>query len=156
MNKNPFLLGRTKYVKGNAAMPATGDSRTIILFVPTTGNFEEIKTNADIGKTYINAKNEYRLWWRSQTNFRPGLIHTKQASSTTELAYLLACIESDGEVGFSEEDLVQSIKNLAKHLAMTKNNIHVNKCGTPEEWEIIEKTLEDELASKGHNLYVYE
>jgi hypothetical protein len=153
---SPFTLGRIKYVKGNAARPMATDNRTVVLFVPTTGKFEFVEGNSAIEKVFPKARDLYRLWWRTQSGFKPGAFQVTQVLSDTELAHLVACVEVDGEVGFEEDALRASIDKLGKHASLNKTNVHINKCGTEEEWDVIQKLLEELVAKRGVNLFLYD
>jgi hypothetical protein len=153
---NPFTIGRTKYVKGNAARPISTDNRTIVLFVSTTGDFEKVEGNTAVAKVYPKAKDLYRSWWRSQLKFKPGEFQVNTVQSDTELAHLIAYVEIDGETGFEEAALKGSIDKLGKHASLNRTNVHVNKCGTEEEWEVIAKLLEELVAKRAVNVFIYE
>lgn len=153
--QNPFTIGRIKYVKGNAARPVATDNRTIVLFVPTTGKFEFVEGNTAVEKVYPKARELYRGWWRSQNGFKPGAFQVTQILSDTELAQLIACIEADDDVGFEESALRSSIDKLGKHASLNKTNVHINKCGTEDEWAVIQKLLEELVAKRGVNIFLY-
>lgn len=155
--QNPFTIGRIKEnVKGNAARPVATDNRTVVLFVPTTGEFEHVKSNTSIEKVYPKAKELYRGWWRSQRDFKPGGFQVNQVLSDTEIAHCIACIEVDGETGFEEEALRSSLDKLGRHASLNRTNVHINKCGSPEEWDVIKKLIEELVARRGVNVFLYD
>ena len=55
-----------------------------------------------------------------------------------------------------ENALRASIDKLGKHASLNKTNVHINKCGTEEEWDVIQKLLEELVARRGVNIYLYE
>lgn len=154
--QSSFTIGRIKNVKGNAARPMATDNRTVVLFVPTTGEFEFIEGNTTIEKVFPKARTLYRGWWRSQRDFKPGSFQVQQVLSDTEIAHCIACVEVDGETGFEEEALKASIDKLGRHASLNRTNVHINKCGTEEEWDVIQKLLEQFVAKRGVNIYLYE
>jgi hypothetical protein len=155
--QNPFTIGRIKYVKGNAARPMATDNRTIVLFVASDGNFEAVEGNTAIAKVYPKAKDLYRAWWRAQTKFKPGEFQATQISSDTELAHLIAWkTEESGESGFDDEALRGSLDKLGKHTALNRTNVHINKCGSEEEWAVIAKLVEELIAKRAVNVFIYE
>lgn len=153
--QNPFTIGRIKNVKGDFSRPVSSDNRTIVLFVPTTGEFDYIKGNSTVDKVYPKAKELYRQWWRSQRDFKPGNIKLNQVRSDTELAHLITCVEENGEVGFTEEALTKTIETLGKKNAVSKKSVHINKCGTEDEWNVIMNLLEKFVARRGVNIFIY-
>ena len=155
-DQNPFLLGRIKYVKGSASRPQAGDNRTIAIFCTDTGGFEEVERNEELSKTWEKAKTVYRAWWRSQKNFKTGNFQAEQIMSDTEVAHLISCVRVDNETFFEEEATRNALDALGKHCSMNKTNVHINKCGSEKEWEVIEGLIAETLQKRGVHVFVYE
>lgn len=158
--KNPFLLGRLKTIKGSAARPQASDNRTVAIFCTDTGNFEAVERNDTISKVFPKAKELYRSWWRNQRGFKGGELQTTQVMSDTELVHLISCVEvgdEDEKETFFDLNFTKGVfEKLGKHCAMNKTNVHINKCGTPKEWETISEIIADSLLKRGVHVFVYE
>jgi hypothetical protein len=153
---NPFLLGKIKFVKGNAALPVAADYRVILILCPDNGNFEIVPRNERISKSYQKAKDAYRSWWRGQLNFKLGKTNITSILSDTELAHAVVCVEKDGELFFDKKALEQAFEELARYCSTNKRNVHLNKAGNDSEWAAINEIITNTLLKKGVNVWVYE
>lgn len=154
-DNSKFLLGRIKEVKGNASIPASTDSRLIVLFCSTDGDFEAVPENLTVSKVYPKVKDLYRSWWRRQKNFKGGEIQIEQIQTNTEVAYLLTCIETENIVGFDLEHTKSAIDKIGRYCSKEKRSIHVNKIGTENEWNTILELLTQYAAKRGVNIFIY-
>jgi len=154
---NKFLLGRIKDVKGSAGRPMATDDRTIALFCTSDGDFESVTGNKDVAKIYPRAKELYRGWWRSQKNFKGGELQVDNVLSDTEVAYLLTCVKVEGEDNalFELNSTKSALDKLGRHCSMNKRNLHINKTGTEEEWAVVLPLIEEFIAKRGVNVFVY-
>lgn len=162
MFKNsPFNIGRVKNVKGTASRPVSTDNRTVVLFCTDTGEFEAVERNSEVSKVWEKAKTLYRLWWRSQRNFKGGEIQVEQILSDTEVAHLITCVSVKGdndeeETYFDLNNTKAALDKLGKHCSINKTNVHINKCGTETEWDTIMSLVDESLAKRGVNVFIYE
>lgn len=154
---NKFLLGRIKDVKGTAGRPMATDDRTIALFCTNDGEFESVTGNNEIAKVYPRAKELYRGWWRSQRNFKGGEFQVEHVQSDTEIAHLLTCVKVEGEDGalFELNSTKAALDKLGRHCSLNRRNLHINKTGSEEEWEVIFPLIEEFIAKRGVNVFVY-
>ncbi len=154
---NKFLLGRIKEVKGSCGRPHSTDDRTIALFCTADGEFESVTGNADVAKIYPRAKELYRGWWRSQKNFKGGEFSAEHILSDTEIAHILTCVKVEGEDNalFELNSTKAALDKLGKHCSLNKRNLHINKTGSEEEWAVVLPLIEDLIAKRGVNVFIY-
>ncbi len=153
--KNKFMLGKIKEIEGNASMPQMADNRSIVILNNTSGKYESVEGNEAISKIYPKAKETYRMWWRSQTNFKLGEFKITQVQSTTELANLLVCDYNDEKETLIADAVDKTFNKYGTYCSQNKLNVHINKLKSEEAWQIVETALVEHLVKRGVNVVVY-
>ena len=149
---NPFTLSKIKYVKGNVCTPATSDFRSVVVLVSTDGEFR----NENILTRYPKAKEFYRTWWRQQFNFKLGNFQINTIASDTELSLLLVYTIVEDKIKLDIKALEKAFDDFGKEMSISKRNVHLNKFGTKEEWDTIEKIIIEKLSKRSVPVYIYE
>ena len=168
MNKN-FLLGKIKYVEGDAARPRTSDYRIIVLFNNNKGEYDTENYHKRVDAIYnkgtvggYSPKSEYRRWYRGQHGFKLGATHVTAVQSDTEIAHLVVKKAEVTENSNGSKDVVEeldldatetALKELGRHCVINKLNAHFDKCSF---WDYIEPLVEKHLLQQGVNVTVYE
>lgn len=156
-----FLPGRLKYVKGDATVPQTGAHRMIVHICNVDGGWGAGFVLA-LSKRWKKPEEEYRRWYRNQTNFKFGEVQEITVQSDISVVNMLAMsYDKAGPDGIPVR--YDALKNCLKKVAtLAKENnssIHMPRIGCGlggASWEMVEKIIIEELVSKGVNVTIYD
>ena len=148
-NKN-FLPGTIKTIRGAcASIPHSADNRIIINFTDINGTLES-DFNKKLVKRWIKVNNDFRGWYRGQTNFKLGKILSISVQTDTEVMCML--VLNDGQLDL--DALKDAMISAGRYALADKKNIHINKSDV--ECPTIEKMLNEYFVKSGVNVSIYE
>ena len=141
-----FNTGFIKIVKGSPSVPHSSDNALIALFVKLNGDWDSSKTNVATSTRFPQAKSEFRLWFRSQENFKLGEFKIITVSSSTQIAFLL----TDSLPEYNKI----ALKSLSAFCDQNKLSLHIKKPSNIDSWNNLNSILIEFF--KSTNVFVYE
>ena len=158
-----FLPGRLKYVKGDCTIPESGGHRMIIQINNDLGVYGAGLSGA-ISKRWPIVAQEYRRWYRSQTNFKGGQVQEVTVQSDTSVVNMIAqhgimVQASADDLPIRYEQLAQCLEKVAIIAKENNSSIHTGRIGAGlagGDWAVIEQILIEKLINKGINVSIYD
>jgi O-acetyl-ADP-ribose deacetylase (regulator of RNase III) len=158
-----FLPGRLKYVKGDCTIPESGGHRMIIQINNDLGVYGAGLSGA-ISKRWPIVAQEYRRWYRGQTNFKGGQVQEVTVQSDTSVVNMIAqhgimSQASTDDPPIKYDQLAQCLDKVAAIAKENSSSIHTGRIGAGlagGDWAIIEKMIVEKLINKGINVTIYD
>lgn len=171
MKPSNFIIpGRLKYVTGDATIPESAGHRLIIHVCNSVGAWGAGFVLA-LSKRWKKTEEEYRRWFRSQTNFNLGEIQAVNVQSDTTVVNMLAQhgigIDEAGQIPLRYDALETCLDKVGELAVTSGSSIHAPRFGAglsagktsgydPEVWAKIENMIVDKLIRRGINVTIYD
>ena len=154
MNKpqNRFITpGKERLIKASALNPVNSGLKLLINTVGQNGKYEH-PFDKELTKKWAKAREDYKMAYVSNQNFKMGSIVESAVSSDCWIAQLVV---RDKEDKLDEKGLETAVKNLARLAKAEQASIH---CSSKlfEALPRLKELVLEEVVSQGTNLYVYD
>lgn len=166
-----FMPGILRYRVGNVTIPEAGGFRIIIQIVNDLGVIGAGVSGA-ISKRWPLITQEYKKWYRSQTNFKGGQVQEIQVQSDTSIVNMIVQHGITAQTNPSDppiryEQLAECLEKVAILAKNSSASVHAPRIGAglaancssgfdPEVWAKIEQLLIEKLVNKGINVTIYD
>lgn len=171
MKPSKFIIpGRLKYQSGDALIPISGGHRIIMHIVNDLGGWGAGFVVA-LSKRWKKPEEEYRKWFRSQANFKLGVIQTVEVQSDTAVVNMMAQhgigIDEESNIPLRLEALEECLDKVGELAITYGSSIHAPRIGAglsagvatgydPEVWATIENLIIEKLIKRGINVVIYD
>lgn len=157
-----FLPGILKYAIGDATVPTTAGMKYLIHVCNDVGGYGAGFAGA-IAKKWSKARDEYRMWFRSQNNFKLGEIQVVQVQSDLCVINMLAQhgigTDEQGNPPIRYDALKDCLNKVAKYIKDNKGNISTGRFGSGlagGDWSLIEPMVKKIFVDQGINVTIYD
>lgn len=163
MKPSKYIIpGRLKYVKGDATVPDAGGMRYIVHVCNDVGGFGAGFVNS-LKKRWPKVEQEYRAWYRAQTNFKLGEIQIIPVQSDTSVINMIAQHDikpdENGNPPIRYDALTKCLDKVGLHIAKEGGSVHGPRFGAGlagGTWEEVEKIIQNLLILRGINVTIYD
>jgi hypothetical protein len=142
--------GRVKEVNASVISPQNAGLRLIVNVVGQDGKFDS-KLDTLLTKQYPKLKSDFREWYATQHDFKPGLLNTTALASDCWGVSMLVK-DKTGKVDLKA--LQAGVKKLAVLAKYEQASVHISNILVQEIPELKDLVLE-QVAGNGINCYFY-
>jgi O-acetyl-ADP-ribose deacetylase (regulator of RNase III) len=166
-----FMPGKLKYVTGDCTIPGPSNFRLVIHIVNDLGVFGSGVSGA-IGRRWPKAMQEYKAWYRGQTNFKGGQIKEVQMNSDLSVVHMLAqhgimAQNKPEDPPIRYDQLAQCLEKVAALAKEHSASVHAPRFGaglasgvtegySEEAWKKVEQLITEKLINKGISVTIYD
>ena len=156
------MSNQINYIKGDATNPTTPGNKIIVHICNDIGGWGKGFVMA-ISKRWIEPEKQYRLWYKSKSNFELGQVQFVQVTDDLWIANLI------GQHKINQDELgnppirynaVKSGLDKVREFAVDKNaSVHMPRIGcglAGGTWDSIEPIIVDSLIDPGLPVTVYD
>jgi len=151
-----------KYIQGDATQPIGKESKILVHVCNDIGGWGKGFVVA-ISRRWKEPENQYREWFKSQTQFELGNVQFVKVSDDLLVANLIGQHkirkDENGNPPIRYDAIRSGIKKVASKAKNLNAVIHMPRIGcglAGGKWEEIEKILQDELLSQDLKVVVYD
>jgi hypothetical protein len=152
MDMKKFITpGKVKQVKASILAPELAGLRLVINACAQNGKFDA-PLDALLAKRWSKVREDYKGWYATQHNFRPGSLNSTAVASDTWVVNMLV---KDKEGNLSPDALKLAVKKLVDIAKYERASVHVSTLLTREIPELND-LLMTHLVDDGVNVFFYE
>lgn len=156
-----IIPGTLKYVEGDATLPMAGGHRILVHICNDVGAFGAGFAKA-VAEKWPAVRNDYKLWYRSQNDFKQGSIQPINVKSDLMVVNMIAqegLISKDNPTPVNHESVKQCLNKVMLLAKSNGSSVHMPRIGTGlggSSWNQIEPIIIESLVNKGINVTVYD
>jgi O-acetyl-ADP-ribose deacetylase (regulator of RNase III) len=163
MQPSNFITpGLLRYVEGDATVPISAGHRLIIHVCNDIGKWGSGFVLA-LSKRWAKTKEEYKMWYISQNNFKLGEVQEVSVQSDTIVVNMIAQHgigkDEDGNPPIRYDALEKCLDQVGELACDYRSRIHGPRFGADRacgDWEKIEKLIKERLIKRGINVTIYD
>lgn len=145
------VQGKAKQVSASVLNPLNAGLRFIINVCAQSGKYDS-PLDTLLSKRWVKVREDYKGWYATQHNFKPGLLNTTAVSSDTWVVNMLV---KDKDNNVSDVALKTAAKKLSDLSKYEHASVHVSNLLVKEMPELMD-LLKTHLLDEGVNVYFYE
>lgn len=150
-----IIPGTLKYVEGDATLPSGGGHRMLIHIVNDSGELTGEFADS-ITKRWPSVKSNYRLWYRSQRNFKQGQIQSINIQSDLTVISMLTQTKCEHEESIVLDHLKNCLNQIAVMAKEFGSSVHISDTDIKSDRsDELKSVIIKSLIEKGINVYIY-
>jgi len=143
-----FTNGTIKIIDSKISIPSVADNALIALPCHLDGDFDASNSNILVSQRFPVAKTEFRLWFRSQLNFKLDQIKIITLSPSIQCAFLLSNPPSN-------DHIYPPLKSLSNYLRINKLSLHMTLPSSEINKSNLINSINELIIPQNINAYLY-
>jgi hypothetical protein len=145
-----FSQAILKFTQAPISQPQVADNAVIALPCRLDGDFKASISNTLVATRFPTAEEQFRLWWRSQLNFKLGEIKVVTLNPSIHCAFLI------DHPADNLAPLQSCLKKLSDHAQINKLSVHIKKPSDIDKYNSLLPIINQLFINKNINVWFYE